>query len=73
MAELSSTPIAMLLLALLLAGCTTAAWYEGGKRSAEAECRRQPLGAQQDCLARVNKKSYDDYDKERSQPRKSEP
>lgn len=64
--------MALLLLALALAGCTTAAWYEGGKRSAEAECRRQPLGAQQDCLARVNHKSYEDYDKERSQPRKPE-
>ena len=72
MRQPDSRLMALLLLALALAGCTTAAWYEGGKRSAEAECRRQPLGAQQDCLARVNQKSYDDYDKERSQPRKPE-
>jgi hypothetical protein len=49
-----------------LGGCTTAAWYEGMKTGAENECRQQQPGDAQDCLSRVNKKPYEDYEKERS-------
>ena len=50
---------------LLLAGCTTQAWYAGVKISAENECNKQPPGAAADCLARLNKKTYEAYEKER--------
>lgn len=51
---------------LMLGGCTTQAWYEGAKISAENECYKQPPGAVADCLSRLNKKTYEDYEKERS-------
>ena len=50
----------------LLGGCTMQSWYEGMKMRAENECRMQQPGATEDCLARVNHKTYDDYEKERS-------
>jgi hypothetical protein len=49
-----------------LGGCTTGAWYEGMKRGAENECYKQPPGASQECLERLNKKSYNAYEKERA-------
>lgn len=52
-------------LLLLLAGCSTQAWYEGSKASAESECRKLPPGGYEDCMSRVNRKSYEDYEKER--------
>jgi len=56
-----------ILLALLpLAGCSTRAWYEGTRASAESECRRQPPGAYEDCMRRVNRQTYEDYEKERT-------
>ncbi|MBK7474184.1 MAG: hypothetical protein IPO58_00270 [Betaproteobacteria bacterium] len=56
---------------LAAAGCTTAAWYEGMKRSAENECRRQPADESERCLARLNKKTYEEYEKERTGQKKS--
>ena len=52
-----------------LGACSTEAWYEGAKRSAENQCRQQPPGAVEECLARVNKSRYDTYEKERTAPR----
>lgn len=52
-----------------LTACSTEAWYEGAKRSAEHQCRQQPPGAVEECLARVNKSRYDTYEKERTAPR----
>jgi len=62
-----------LLSAIILAatGCTTAAWYEGMKRSAENECRRLPADESERCMARLNKKSYEDYERERAGGKKS--
>jgi hypothetical protein len=51
---------------LVLAGCSTRAWYEGARASAENECRRQPPGAYEDCMRRVNRQTYEDYEKERT-------
>ena len=51
---------------LPIAGCTTEAWYEGMKRSAENECRQLPQGESENCLSRVNKKTYREYEKERA-------
>ncbi|MBK9347216.1 MAG: hypothetical protein IPN06_12775 [Burkholderiales bacterium] len=71
----SSPPAAPILLPCLLAtlctlgACSTEAWYEGAKRSAENQCRQQPPGAVEECLARVNKSRYDTYEKERTAPR----
>ena len=53
-------------LMLMMAGCSTQAWYEGFKVAAENDCYMQPPGAIAECLSRVNKKSHDDYEKERS-------
>jgi hypothetical protein len=50
---------------LMLSGCTTQAWYEGFKAGAENECHKQPPGAAADCLSRLNKKTPEEYDKER--------
>ena len=49
-----------------LGGCSTRAWYEGMKLSAENECQKQPPGAREDCLAKLNRKTYDAYEKERA-------
>ena len=54
---------------LVLTGCSTQAWYEGLKLSAQNECRRQPSGDIESCLARVNTMSYDDYERRRSGPK----
>lgn len=55
-----------LLVPLVLSGCTAQAWYEGFKMGAENECYKQAPGAVADCLSRLNKKTHEDYEKERS-------
>lgn len=55
----------VLLVLLPLAGCTSRAWYESGKASAESECRKLPPGGYEDCMSRVNRKSYEEYERER--------
>ncbi|MGA9394897.1 MAG: hypothetical protein WCA83_00445 [Azonexus sp.] len=51
---------------LLLSGCTTEAWYEGVRRGAESQCRQSiPADAEQ-CLSRLNTRSYDEYNKART-------
>jgi hypothetical protein len=49
-----------------VSACTTQAWYEGMKQSAVNQCDKQPPGAREDCLSRLNKKTYDAYNKERA-------
>jgi predicted outer membrane lipoprotein len=51
---------------LCMFGCTTQAWYEGAKQGAENECRSQPPSEIDRCLERLNKKTYEDYEKERA-------
>ncbi len=53
-------------LLLLVSGCTTQAWYEGFKIGAENECYKQPPVAVADCLSRLNKKTHEEYEKERT-------
>lgn len=53
-------------LLLLLSACSNQAWYEGFKVGAENDCNKQPPGAREDCLRRVNPQSYDSYEKERT-------
>ncbi|MCA3239017.1 MAG: hypothetical protein ACK5RC_00350 [Curvibacter sp.] len=59
------TLLLALLAALPLTACSTRAWYEVSKASAESECRKLPPGGYEECMGRVNRKSYEDYDKER--------
>jgi PBP1b-binding outer membrane lipoprotein LpoB len=51
---------------LLLSGCTTEAWYEGVKRGAENQCRQAVPPDADQCLSRLNTRTYDDYSKARS-------
>ncbi|MDP3538320.1 MAG: LysR substrate-binding domain-containing protein [Azonexus sp.] len=48
---------------LTLGGCQTA--YEAGQQNAEHQCRKLPPGEVENCLARINRQSYSDYEKER--------
>ena len=52
---------------LSLAGCTTQAWYESAKVTAEQQCRDQPAGMQEACFSRLNQKSYEDYRRSRDE------
>jgi uncharacterized lipoprotein len=57
---------ALILMVIALAGCTTQAWYDGAKQAAENNCRAQPSTEMERCLENLNKKSYDEYEKERA-------
>ena len=57
--------LAVLLTVVALAGCSMKAWYEGMKFSAQNECLRQPPGESESCLRRVNKMTYEDYERNR--------
>jgi hypothetical protein len=50
----------------VLFGCTKQFWYESVKLQAENECRNQPPSAMESCRERLNKRSYEDYEKERT-------
>lgn len=52
---------------MAISGCTTQAWYEGAKQGAENNCRSQPPGESERCLEKLNKKTYEQYEKERSE------
>ncbi|MFM9912093.1 MAG: hypothetical protein ACKVN9_00985 [Methylophilaceae bacterium] len=62
--------IPLTFIALTIVGCATESWYEGMKRSAEIECRHQVPDESERCLGRLNKKSYEEYEKERSGQKK---
>lgn len=57
-------------LAILLTGCSTQAWYEGVRMGSESRCAQQPPGADTACRDRLNKQTYDAYEKERAEIRK---
>ena len=59
------TVLATLLALALLPACSTRAWYEGLRTGTENECRKLPPGGYEDCMARVNRQSYEDYERER--------
>jgi hypothetical protein len=56
----------LLFITLWLGGCSMQSWYEGMKTGAENECRSQQPGAAEDCLSRVNRKTYEEYENERT-------
>lgn len=68
MKRLRTTGNTVLMLALLtlLAGCSTRTLYEATKVMAENDCRRLPPGETSSCLARVNRLSYEEYERKRS-------
>lgn len=49
-----------------IGGCTSQSWYEGVKRGAENNCRNQPPSEVDRCLENLNKKTYEEYEKERA-------
>lgn len=57
---------ALCLAVVLTSACTTQAWYEGAKQGAENQCRMQPPTEAERCLENANKKTYDEYEKERA-------
>lgn len=58
--------ISIWLIILAVSGCTKQAWYAGAKQGAENECRQQAPSEMDRCLERLNKKTYEDYEKARS-------
>lgn len=46
-----------------LAGCQN--FYEGGSIRAEQQCRKLPPSEWDDCLGRVNRQPYSEYEKAR--------
>jgi len=51
---------------LLLAACSTQAWYAGLRQGGENQCRQAAPADAEACIARLNNKSYDEYNKERN-------
>lgn len=58
--------LAAILAASSATGCTSAAWYESGKRSAELKCQGLPQAAYEECMSRAIQQSYDEYQRARS-------
>jgi len=58
--------LALPALALTSAACTTEAWYEGMKYSAESRCRQQPPSEFQACRDRLNKENHATYERQRA-------
>ncbi len=50
----------------ILAGCSARYWYNYAAGNAKAECERKAPPERPDCLATVNNRTYDEYEKERS-------
>lgn len=61
-------PASTLLIAcLFVTACSSQAWYAGVRQGGENQCRQQSAPADVEaCIARLNNKSYDEYDKERN-------
>lgn len=58
--------LARLLGLLVLAGCTTQAWYEGLRENERQRCRGLPDPQEaQRCLREVEQRTYEDYRRER--------
>lgn len=58
--------ITLIFFILTTCGCTNKAWYEGVKEGAKNNCRSQPPGEVDACLEKLNNKTYEEYEKERS-------
>ena len=58
--------ILLVLSLVLLSACSTQAWYEGGKYSAENNCQNQPPSEIDRCFETLNTLTYEEYVKARS-------
>lgn len=61
-----SVLITLIFFILIASGCTNKAWYEGVKEGAKNNCRSQPPGEVDSCLEKLNNKTYEEYEQERS-------
>ncbi len=64
--QISKVGLVVACAVFVLGGCTSREWYESANASARNECNRMPPGAREECMAKVNKTPYDDYEKERT-------
>lgn len=53
-------------LILVISSCTTQAWYESVKQGAANNCRKEPPSESERCLGNLNKQTYEEYKKNRS-------
>ena len=58
--------ISPIFLILAISSCTTQAWYESVKQGAENNCRKQPPSESERCQESLNKKTYEEYEKDRT-------
>ena len=58
--------IAWALATTMLSACSNQAWFEGMREGARQQCRSTPdASAGQECVERVSRGSYEQYEKER--------
>lgn len=62
--------IACCIAAVGLTACATQNRYEGVKAGAEENCNKLPVSARLECWDKINKQSYDQYEKERERLKK---
>lgn len=58
--------ISIIFSSLAISACTHQAWYEGVKEGARNNCRSQPTSEVDACMEKLNTKTYEEYEKERS-------
>ncbi len=56
----------LILFTIFMSGCTHEAWYDGVKEGAKNNCQSQPQSEVEACMQRLNTKTYEEYEKERS-------
>lgn len=62
----SSLFILMIIASLTVSACTNKVWYDGVKEGARNNCRSQTPGEVDACMEKLNTKTYEEYEKERS-------
>lgn len=62
--KINQLMITSILLTMVLASCTNKAWYEGAQEGARNNCRSQPQSEVEACMEKLNKKTYEEYEKE---------
>ncbi|MEZ0288926.1 MAG: hypothetical protein ACAH05_08170 [Methylophilus sp.] len=60
----SSVQVLLVFLILVSSGCRRQAWYEGVKEGSRNNCRSQHPSDIEVCLEKLNKKTYEEYEKE---------
>jgi len=62
----NTIPTMLFFIVFTIAGCSTKTFYEATRAMAENNCRRQPPSEAESCVARLNKMSYEEYERKRS-------